>query len=66
MGSMRAAFTGLLFSLIIPVVGVALITAFATGTSTGETLIKSVGPLVLWLLPLIAVIIIITKMFQGE
>jgi hypothetical protein len=65
MSSMKSAFTALLYSLIIPVVGVALIVAFATGTSTGETLIKAVGPLVLWLLPLVAVINIIGKMFDS-
>ncbi len=63
MGSVSGAFKALLVSLILPVVGVSLITAFATGSTAGETLIKAVGPLVLWLLPIVAVVNIIGRMF---
>jgi hypothetical protein len=63
---MKGSFTALLYSLLLPVVGVSLIVAFATGTSTGENLINSVGPLVLWILPIVAVIGIISKMFAGS
>ena len=62
---MKSALIGLVYSLLLPVIGVALIVAFATGTSTGETLIKSIGPLILWLLPIVAVVNIIGKLFQG-
>lgn len=65
MGSAKTAFQALLISLMLPIVGVNLITAFATGATAGETLILSVGPLVLWLLPLVAVINIIGRFFTA-
>ena len=66
MGTMKTAVQALLFSLILPVIGVQLIAAFATGSTAGEDLIVLVGPLVLWLLPLVAVVNIIGKMFSQS
>ena len=65
MGTMKTAVQALLFSLILPVIGVSLIDAFATGATAGEDLIVAVGPLVLWLLPLVAVVNIIGRMFSS-
>ncbi len=62
---MRSSFKSLLYSLILPGIGIPLIDAFATGTSSGENLINSVGPIVLWVLPVFAVVNLIKDM-TGE
>jgi hypothetical protein len=52
----QTAFKTLIFALILPYVGVILIAAFATGSSVGETTVKNIGPILLWLLPIFAII----------
>jgi hypothetical protein len=62
----KSSFKNLLYALILPAIGIPLINGFATGTSTGETLIKSVGPIVLWVLPIFAVIGVLRDMGGAD
>ena len=63
---MKTAITSLLMALLLPAIGVPLIDAFATGTSSGEDLINTIGPLVLWLLPVAAIVNLIRNVFAGD
>jgi flagellar biosynthesis protein FliQ len=56
MFNVQGAFKMLVGALVLPFVGVLLISIFATGTTVGEMNIKNFGPTLLWLIPVFAII----------